>query len=77
MNAFIFYIFPIIDGKWGVNGLFIFYLAFYIIEFCNDFEGDSDQKSVWKHILVWAIVSLAFFKTLFFMRIYEGLGSLV
>ncbi len=26
MNAFIFYIFPIIDGKWGVNGLFIFYL---------------------------------------------------
>ena len=26
MNAFIFYIFPIIDGKWGVNGLFVFYL---------------------------------------------------
>ncbi len=26
MNAFIFYIFPIIDGKWGVNGLFMFYL---------------------------------------------------
>ena len=24
MNAFIFYIFPIIDGKWGVNGLFMF-----------------------------------------------------
>ena len=26
MNAFIFYIFPIIDGKWGVNGIFMFYL---------------------------------------------------
>lgn len=26
MNAFIFYIFPIIDGKWGVNGLYMFYL---------------------------------------------------
>ena len=26
MNAFIFYIFPIIDGRWGVNGLFMFYL---------------------------------------------------
>ena len=26
MNAFIFYIFPIIDGHWGVNGLFMFYL---------------------------------------------------
>ncbi len=26
MNAFIFYIFPIIEGKWGVNGLFMFYL---------------------------------------------------
>jgi predicted MFS family arabinose efflux permease len=26
MNAFIFYVFPIIDGKWGVNGLFMFYL---------------------------------------------------
>jgi len=26
MNAFIFYIFPIIDAKWGVNGLFMFYL---------------------------------------------------
>lgn len=26
MNAFIFYIFPIIDEKWGVNGLFMFYL---------------------------------------------------
>ncbi|MDA9372144.1 MFS transporter [Porticoccaceae bacterium] len=26
MNAFIFYIFPIIDDKWGVNGLFMFYL---------------------------------------------------
>ena len=26
MNAFIFYIFPIIDGKWGINGLFMFYL---------------------------------------------------
>jgi len=27
MNAFIFYIFPIIDGKWGINGLFMFYLV--------------------------------------------------
>ncbi|MGY8985205.1 MAG: MFS transporter [Sphingomonadales bacterium] len=26
MNAFIFYIFPIIDGIWGVNGIFLFYL---------------------------------------------------
>lgn len=26
MNAFIFYIFPIIDGRYGVNGLFMFYL---------------------------------------------------
>ena len=26
MNAFIFYIFPIIEGRWGVNGLFLFYL---------------------------------------------------
>lgn len=26
MNAFIFYIFPLIDGQWGVNGLFMFYL---------------------------------------------------
>ena len=26
MNAFIFYIFPIIDGRYGVNGLFIFYM---------------------------------------------------
>ena len=26
MNAFIFYIFPIIEGEWGVNGLFMFYL---------------------------------------------------
>jgi predicted MFS family arabinose efflux permease len=26
MNAVIFYIFPIIDRKWGVNGLFMFYL---------------------------------------------------
>lgn len=26
MNAFIFYIFPIIDSNWGVNGLFMFYL---------------------------------------------------
>jgi len=26
MNAFIFYIFPIIDNRWGVNGLFMFYL---------------------------------------------------
>ncbi len=26
MNAVIFYIFPIIDGIWGVNGLFLFYL---------------------------------------------------
>jgi len=26
MNAFIFYIFPIIDARWGVNGLFMFYL---------------------------------------------------
>lgn len=26
MNAFIFYIFPIIDGHWGVNGLYLFYL---------------------------------------------------
>lgn len=26
MNAFIFYIFPIIDGKWGINGLYMFYL---------------------------------------------------
>lgn len=26
MNAFIFYIFPIIDVRWGVNGLFMFYL---------------------------------------------------
>ena len=24
MNAFIFYIFPIIEGEWGVNGLFMF-----------------------------------------------------
>lgn len=26
MNAFIFYIFPIIDERWGVNGIFMFYL---------------------------------------------------
>ena len=26
MNAFIFYIFPIITERWGVNGLFMFYL---------------------------------------------------
>lgn len=26
MNAFIFYIFPIINDRWGVNGLFMFYL---------------------------------------------------
>ena len=26
MNAVIFYIFPIIEGRWGVNGLFLFYL---------------------------------------------------
>lgn len=27
MNAFIFYLFPILDAKWGVNGLFYFYMA--------------------------------------------------
>ena len=26
MNAFIFYLFPIIDERWGVNGLYMFYL---------------------------------------------------
>ena len=26
MNAFIFYLFPILDAKWGVNGLFYFYI---------------------------------------------------
>jgi len=35
MNAFIFYLFPILDGKWGVNGLFYFYaieaLAIFLV----------------------------------------------
>jgi predicted MFS family arabinose efflux permease len=56
MNAFIFYIFPILDGKWGVNGLFMFYMIEavpillilpLIPRYCD--EGTDEVVSVGEH----------------------------
>ncbi len=54
MNALIFYIFPIIDGIWGVNGLFIFFLLealpiFFVLpllpRYCTEESGDNIRVS--------------------------------
>lgn len=51
MNALIFYIFPIIDEKWGVNGLFVFYLleaipVFFVLPLLPSYCVEESDETV-------------------------------